>query len=212
MEVGHLGKLKKIRIGHNNKGISAGWFLDKVIVRDEKEQQTYFFLCGRWLADDEEDGLIEREIASGTEDGKTYENESRYKISVYTGDRRGAGTDANVFIKIEGEKGKLGPINLNNSQNNFERNKKDVFEYFGISIGKVKKITIGHDGKGIGSSWFLDKVVVHADDIKSDFFFLSGEWIDSEHGLERTIECSEKDGVSYSPLTYYEITVHTSDM
>ena len=59
---------------------------------------------------------------------------------------------------------------------------------------------------------FLDKVVVHADDVKSEFFFLCGEWIDSEHGLERTIDVAEKDGVSYSPLSYYEISVFTSDM
>ena len=87
-----------------------------MVVKDEKDQQNYFFLCGRWLADNEEDGLIEREIGAGSEDGKTYADETRYKISVFTGDRRGAGTDANVFIKLEGESGKMGPITLSNAQ------------------------------------------------------------------------------------------------
>ena len=27
-------------------------------------------------------------------------------------------------------------------------------------MGDIKKITVGHDGKGVGSGWFLEKIVV----------------------------------------------------
>ena len=60
-----------------------------------------------------------------------------------------------MTITIFGEKGNTGSIKLSNSQNNFERNQKDVFEYFGISIGKIQKITIGHDGWGLKKLSFL---------------------------------------------------------
>ena len=41
-----------------------------------------------------------------------------------TGDRRGAGTDANVFIVLYGESGDSGkPKILQNGSNNFERGK-----------------------------------------------------------------------------------------
>ncbi len=47
----------------------------------------------------------------------------KYKVTVYTGDKRGAGTDANVTINIFGENGNSGERKLDNSKNNFERKK-----------------------------------------------------------------------------------------
>ncbi len=46
---------------------------------------------------------------------------NKYKVTVYTGDKRGAGTDANVFINIFGEHGNTGERKLDNNRNNFER-------------------------------------------------------------------------------------------
>ena len=48
--------------------------------------------------------------------------DSQYKVSVYTGDKKGAGTDANVFITMFGENGDSGEMKLDNTKNNFERN------------------------------------------------------------------------------------------
>ena len=57
-------KFSKIRIGHDGENPGAGWFLDKVVVRqvDNPDYDTTFE-CGRWLAVDEDDGLIVREIS-----------------------------------------------------------------------------------------------------------------------------------------------------
>ena len=46
---------------------------------------------------------------------------SKYKVSVFTGDKRGAGTDANVFVQMFGAMGESQERKLDNSQNNFER-------------------------------------------------------------------------------------------
>ena len=58
--------IEKIRIGHDNKGIAAGWHLDKVEVRrlkdDGETSTTYTFPCKRWLAKDEDDGSVVREL------------------------------------------------------------------------------------------------------------------------------------------------------
>jgi hypothetical protein len=56
-------------IGHDNSGLGPGWFVDKVIISEEKSQKKWFFLMGRWLAKDMEDGLIEREVPASTVDG-----------------------------------------------------------------------------------------------------------------------------------------------
>ena len=62
LECPALGTLKRLRIGHNNSGLSAGWFLDKVIVDDLETNRVYEFPCHRWLAKDEDDGQISREL------------------------------------------------------------------------------------------------------------------------------------------------------
>ena len=36
----------------------------------------------------------------------------------------------------------------------------DEFELEAVSVLKMTKIRIGHDGKGVGAGWYLDKVVV----------------------------------------------------
>jgi len=43
-----------------------------------------------------------------------------YLVHIYTGDKWGAGTDANVMITIFGEDGDSGERRLDNNKNNFE--------------------------------------------------------------------------------------------
>ena len=54
-----------LRISHDNKGASAGWFLDSVTVDIPSRGDHVVFPCHRWLADDEDDGKIERELFPG---------------------------------------------------------------------------------------------------------------------------------------------------
>lgn len=64
-----------------------------------------------------------------------------YKIEVFTGDRFGAGTDAEVSIELIGETGKSGLRVLDNANDNFERNKVDVFGVETADIGKIQVVT-----------------------------------------------------------------------
>jgi hypothetical protein len=53
IECHSIGEVKKLRIGHNNKGPGAGWFLSKVIVDDLSASRVCDFKVDRWLAEDE---------------------------------------------------------------------------------------------------------------------------------------------------------------
>ncbi len=46
---------------------------------------------------------------------------NKYKVMVYTADKRGAGTDANVSINVFGSQGNSGERKLDNNKNNFEK-------------------------------------------------------------------------------------------
>lgn len=52
-----------------------------------------------------------------------------------TGDIRGAGTDANVFIQLFGKNGDTGERKLETSSNDFERGHNDTFAIEAIDLG-----------------------------------------------------------------------------
>jgi len=57
----------------------------------------------------------------------------KYTCEVHTGDKKGAGTDADVFLNIFGEQGDTGNRPLEKSKNNrnkFERNNVRIQIYF----------------------------------------------------------------------------------
>ena len=57
-----------------------------------------------------------------------------------TGDIRGAGTDANVFVRIFGETGETGKLQLrqaDNTKDKWERGRTDMFTLEAMDIGKV---------------------------------------------------------------------------
>ncbi|NWJ09046.1 LOXH1 protein, partial [Crypturellus undulatus] len=78
-------------------------------------------------------------------------NLTEYIIKVYTGDKRGAGTDANVHIILFGNEDKSEVFQLSQSlehQDPFERGRVDTFKVMTKKIGTLHSIEIGHDGKG----------------------------------------------------------------
>ena len=91
-----------------------------------------------------------------------------YTVRVFTGDKWGAGTDANVLVAMTGELGDSGERELRDSGNvnKFERNQEDAFTLTAVELGRLKKLKIRHDNKGGGAAWYLDRVEV--DDPKNN--------------------------------------------
>lgn len=61
----------------------------------------------------------------------------------------------------------------------FERGKMDEFEMIFPSPGDISKISIGHDGKGFGAGWHLDKVEIVNLETADAWLFRCGRWLDS---------------------------------
>ncbi|XP_071822237.1 outer dynein arm-docking complex subunit 4-like isoform X3 [Apostichopus japonicus] len=75
-DVKNVGEIKKIKIGHNNKGAFAGWKLDSVTVKIPSLMKRLHFPCDMWLDDDEGDGKIERELEPEETDDKGDDSDS----------------------------------------------------------------------------------------------------------------------------------------
>uniref|UniRef100_A0A8C3H224 Lipoxygenase homology PLAT domains 1 n=1 Tax=Corvus moneduloides TaxID=1196302 RepID=A0A8C3H224_CORMO len=230
-----LGELKKLRIRHDNSGSRPSWFLERVEIIDLKESTTYYFPCQRWLAVEEDDGQIARELVPVDEAfvKKDSENDSQspatlgleqkaksttYTVKVKTGDKKNAGTDANVFITLYGSKDDTGIVSLKASKinkNKFERGKVDEFTVESVDIGDLKKIKIGHDNTGNSTGWFLEWVEIDAPSLGQCLKFPCGRWLDKSEddgAIERIIFPAELQTVEYIPFVPYEITVYTSDI
>ena len=66
------------------------------LVKSESLKKDWYFLCGKWFSNDKskDGGQIERELLPAEADGQASAPLVSYKVSVTTGDRPGAGTDA----------------------------------------------------------------------------------------------------------------------
>lgn len=84
---------------------------------------------------------------------------TEYEITVITGDKQGAGTDANVFLTIYGKSGQTEKLSLKSKgKNKFERNSSDLFTVKASCVGPMTKVRVEHDNTGHGPGWYLERV------------------------------------------------------
>ncbi|XP_050949579.1 lipoxygenase homology domain-containing protein 1 isoform X3 [Labeo rohita] len=231
-----LGLLKKLRIRHDNKQANAAWYLDRVEIFDTKDETMYFFPCQRWLAVDEDDGQLGRELVPVDEAfmkrDEDEEEESApaqlgleqkamsttFTMRVKTGEKKNAGTDANVYTILYGTTDDTGIINLKaskNHKNKFELGFIDEFTIEAVDIGKLKRIRIGHDNAGVSPGWFLDWVEIDAPSLGQLLRFPCGRWLDKgkdDGAIVRDLYPNELQTVLYTPFVPYEIKIFTSDI
>lgn len=60
IEAVDLGTIYKIKIRHDNSMLNPDWYLERVEILNEVTEETYMFLCERWLSTKKEDKKIER--------------------------------------------------------------------------------------------------------------------------------------------------------
>ncbi|XP_027494714.1 lipoxygenase homology domain-containing protein 1-like [Corapipo altera] len=200
INLGDLGQLYKIRIGHDNTGNDPSWHLKEVklerVVPRSDEEICLPIEC--WLAEDKDEGDTWREVAIRNP-AKELLPLLVYEVRVYTGAELGAETDSNVYINLIGTRGDAGKRKLHRSKNNnvkFQRGEMDIFWIKAVSLGDLEKVLISHDGAGPGNGWFLDKIVIkHKEGEEAqEVVFPCNRWLD---------ECQD-DGKTERELTANE--------
>ncbi|XP_032741570.1 lipoxygenase homology domain-containing protein 1 isoform X2 [Rattus rattus] len=236
-----LGALTKIRIRHDNTGNRPGWFLDRIDITDVNNETTYYFPCQRWLAVEEDDGQLSRELlpvdesyvlpsedeeGGGQGDNNPLDNlaleqkdkSTTFSVTIKTGDKKNAGTDANVFITFFGTKDNNGMTLLKSSKTNsdkFERDSIEIFTVETLDLGDLWKVRIGHDNTGKAPGWFVDWVEVDAPSLGKCMTFPCGRWLaknEDDGSIVRDLFHAELQTRLYTPFVPYEITLYTSDV
>ena len=90
----------------------------------------------------------------------------RYRWETRTGETWYAGTDANVFISLAGDKGSMKEMEINDPDSNNDWEKGDVnhgiFET--ADLGNLTTGTLRHDGSGASPDWTVDYVKITNDE------------------------------------------------
>jgi len=108
---------------------------------------------------------------------------AKFVIYVKTGDKKNAGTDANVKIRLHDDNGKqTDDLTLDNFfRNDFESGQLDVFPIKDIKIkgfdGCVTRVEFWRDNAGLGADWYVDKIVVENRKTNATFTFPVFRWI-----------------------------------
>ncbi|XP_064635025.1 uncharacterized protein LOC135492455 [Lineus longissimus] len=111
-----------------------------------------------------------------------------YRINLHTSSRIGAGTSANVFIIIIGEKGATEPRPLYDGyRQNFQRGSISSFLLKNHSfLGRPQYVFVWHDGEGAEPHWHLSHIVIEDLYRETCDYFLCAHWLSATKGDHRT--------------------------
>lgn len=111
---------------------------------------------------------------------------TQYEIYVHTGNVDGAGTDANVQIKIFGDGGETEWFVLDTSKDNFERNTVDDFYKISPDIGELKEINLNFyqevqswsgERNTWSPAWYLEAIFVVNSRTNQAWVFPYDQWV-----------------------------------
>ena len=135
--------------------------------------QSFDFLCNDWVIIDAEcDGWLELPLQKKSDMLPVY----KYRIRVETSDVSYAGTDADVYVKLCGERGDTGKrhlkASLKNKMNKFEKGHTERFEVKAVDLGRIERVVVGHNAEGFGAGWHLHSIVVRNMDVDTSTRYL----------------------------------------
>ena len=198
-----LGDIKRIMVGHDNSGKNAGWFVSSIKITNISSGKQWTFIANRWLAKDEADHKL---YATFTPSSVTQTCD--YRITIFTGEAEGSGTDAHVHISAYGTNGCFSINNIDdpNDGDDFEAgNVNSVTITTCGDLGEISKITIGHDNTDKQPDWYLDGVKIQNIRTGKVWSFPLYRWLakDKDDGkIERTISAG-KDMPHYDYIGNY---------
>ncbi len=80
LECVDLGVLTKLRVWHNDHGVTASWFLDSVEVHEEDTTSKFVFPVNKWLSHERDDKATVHEVPCTHVDLKG--RSTQYKITI----------------------------------------------------------------------------------------------------------------------------------
>lgn len=100
-----------------------------------------------------------------------------YRITLYTADEMLAGTNADVYITLFGNRGVTPEIELNNPGDDRERGNVDVYRITTRNIGQLNMVRLRHDNRGPMAGWKVRRMTVRHSQTGQEWRFESIGWL-----------------------------------
>jgi len=116
-----------------------------------------------------------------------------YRVEIKTGNRSGAGTDADVRLALYGPKRadgmrcSSGPewslrSRSGDDSSLFVSGTTDVFNVSGLSLDDVEFVTLRHDNTGGKPGWYVESLLVKNETTGKEWHFVVGQWLAFDEG------------------------------
>ncbi|CAF3864693.1 unnamed protein product [Adineta steineri] len=144
-----IGKIENITIGFDDNDQKSAWLLESIDI--QYEEALYHFQAQCWLS-----SRLGKNFNWITMKPDPSNDDIHYKVIIDTGE---SGINSNVILCIYGNENITKNFALkttkDGTQAKFIKDSHLEFDLKGVDVGKIKKINIGHDGKGNEQQWFL---------------------------------------------------------
>ena len=98
-----------------------------------------------------------------------------YDITIHTANVPYAGTDGDIWLRVNGTNGSTQYWLLDDSADNYERNRTDHFVRSGVNVGLIRSVTINFNPLGgANADWLPDRVTVNGITFPNSTWFLKG--------------------------------------
>ncbi len=120
-----------------------------------------------------------------------------YEIIVVTGQVWFGGTDANIYLTINGEDGSTKEFLLvdDDANDDFERGCTDYIEVQTEDVGEIISIRVRHNNGGQWPDWYLDGIIITNKNTGQEWVFSTYKWFsrtDGDGKIDRTLTPDEK--------------------
>ncbi|XP_074134524.1 lipoxygenase homology domain-containing protein 1-like isoform X1 [Sminthopsis crassicaudata] len=178
VQIKNIGKIYKIRIGHDGTSQQPEWSLQMVTMQHLKSGKTLNFVANKYLSRIQGDGDIVCELPV-EEDGKTIFPIVRYDVNVYTGQLKEAETTSAIYLCLYGERGDSGIRLLHKSDMpiKFQRGQIDKFQVEAVSLGKLQKVLLLCKATDLSQYWYCEKVIVREPMKELESIFNCERWL-----------------------------------
>jgi hypothetical protein len=118
-------------------------------------------------------------------------NMTNYIITVYTGDKSDAGTNAKVYIQLFGCKSHSNEVQLIGK---FEKKSQDINTISTVNdLGSLASVHIRHDNSGHKPGWYLKSIHIENKDNSIYWDFSCNCWLATDEGDKRIYKVLSPD-------------------
>ncbi|WP_028515411.1 PLAT/LH2 domain-containing protein [Ruminococcus flavefaciens] len=167
----NIGTIQSFTIKSNNAGKDPGYKLERVKIIDANNNKVYpAITCNQWLG-------------SGHLSHRFYMDMSghRYYIKLTMSDVDGAGTDANIEVKLHGAISDSSFYSLDTENyDDFERGTTKEYEIIvNKNIGQPQYITVKTDNAGKDAAMSFAQIIVRDGATRKEYNAVYGGWLNS---------------------------------